>query len=49
MLPQPRDPGTTVIAVDHELETVDGHVRPTPRGRRFLNRLLGGLLDESGS
>jgi oxygen-independent coproporphyrinogen-3 oxidase len=26
------------------LETVDGHVRPTPRGRRFLNRLLAGFL-----
>ena len=26
------------------LETADGHVRPTPRGRRFLNRLLAGFL-----
>ena len=26
------------------LETVEGHVRPTPRGRRFLNRLLAGFL-----
>lgn len=26
------------------LETVDGHIRPTPRGRRFLNRLLAGFL-----
>jgi coproporphyrinogen III oxidase-like Fe-S oxidoreductase len=23
---------------------VDGHMRPTPRGRRFLNRLLAGFL-----
>jgi oxygen-independent coproporphyrinogen-3 oxidase len=27
------------------LETVDGHIRPTPRGRRFLNRLLAGFLN----
>ena len=26
------------------LETADGHIRPTPRGRRFLNQLLGGFL-----
>ena len=26
------------------LETVDGLMRPTPRGRRFLNQLLGGFL-----
>lgn len=26
------------------LETVDGHLRPTQRGRRFLNRLLAGFL-----
>jgi len=26
------------------LETADGHVRPTPRGRRFLNRFLAGFL-----
>ncbi len=26
------------------LETVDGHVRPTQRGRRFLNQLLAGFL-----
>ena len=29
---------------DGLLETVDGHMRPTPRGRRFLNRLLAGFL-----
>ena len=29
------------------LETVAGHIRPTPRGRRFLNRLLAGFLDDS--
>jgi oxygen-independent coproporphyrinogen-3 oxidase len=29
---------------DGLLEMVDGHVRPTPRGRRFLNRLLAGFL-----
>jgi oxygen-independent coproporphyrinogen-3 oxidase len=28
------------------LETVDGLLRPTARGRRFLNRLLGGFLGE---
>ena len=27
------------------LETVEGHIRPTPRGRRFLNQLLAGFLD----
>jgi oxygen-independent coproporphyrinogen-3 oxidase len=27
------------------LETVDGHLRPTLRGRRFLNQLLGRFLD----
>ena len=26
------------------LETVDGHLRPTQRGRRFLNRLVAGFL-----
>jgi len=26
------------------LETADGHVRPTPRGRRFLNQLLAGFI-----
>ena len=26
------------------LETADGHIRPTLRGRRFLNRLLAGFL-----
>ena len=26
------------------LEIEDGHIRPTPRGRRFLNRLLAGFL-----
>jgi len=26
------------------LETVDGRIRPTPRGRRFLNQLLAGFL-----
>lgn len=26
------------------LETADGHIRPTPQGRRFLNRLLAGFL-----
>ena len=31
------------------LETVDGHVRPTPRGRRFLNRLLAGFLGDAGA
>ena len=31
------------------LETADGHVRPTPRGRRFLNRLLAGFLPEAGA
>jgi oxygen-independent coproporphyrinogen-3 oxidase len=30
---------------DGMLETVDGHIRPTPRGRRFLNQLLAGFLD----
>ena len=30
---------------DGLLETVDGHIRPTPRGRRFLNRLLAGFLN----
>ncbi len=29
---------------DGLLEMVDGHMRPTPRGRRFLNRLLAGFL-----
>ena len=29
-------------------ETADGHIRPTPRGRRFLNQLLGGFLGDSG-
>ena len=27
------------------LETVDGHIRPTPRGRRFLNQLLAEFLN----
>ena len=27
------------------LEAVDGHIRPTPRGRRFLNQLLAGFLN----
>ena len=27
------------------LETADGAMRPTPRGRRFLNQLLAGFLD----
>jgi oxygen-independent coproporphyrinogen-3 oxidase len=31
------------------LETADGLVRPTPRGRRFLNRLLSGFLGEPGA
>ena len=29
------------------LETADGRMRPTPRGRRFLNRLLAGFLNDS--
>ena len=29
---------------DELLETVDGHIRPTPQGRRFLNQLLGRFL-----
>jgi oxygen-independent coproporphyrinogen-3 oxidase len=29
---------------DGLLEVVAGHMRPTPRGRRFLNRLLAGFL-----
>ncbi len=37
----------SVLAARREglLETVDGHIRPTPRGRRFLNRLLAGFLN----
>ena len=27
------------------LEVANGHIRPTPRGRRFLNRLLAGFLN----
>jgi oxygen-independent coproporphyrinogen-3 oxidase len=27
------------------LETVEGSMRPTPRGRRFLNQLLAGFLN----
>jgi oxygen-independent coproporphyrinogen-3 oxidase len=30
---------------DGLLEIVDGRIRPTPRGRRFLNRLLAGFLN----
>jgi len=30
---------------DGLLETVAGHIRPTPRGRRFLNQLLAGFLN----
>ncbi|MDP2824060.1 MAG: radical SAM family heme chaperone HemW [Sulfuritalea sp.] len=29
------------------LETADGHMRPTPHGRRFLNQLLAGFLHDS--
>jgi len=37
----------SVLAARREglLETADGHIRPTARGRRFLNRLLAGFLD----
>ncbi|MCX7156041.1 MAG: radical SAM family heme chaperone HemW [Rhodocyclales bacterium] len=37
----------SVLAARREglLETMDGHIRPTPRGRRFLNQLLGGFLN----
>jgi len=37
----------SVLAARREglLETADGHIRPTLRGRRFLNRLLAGFLD----
>jgi oxygen-independent coproporphyrinogen-3 oxidase len=31
------------------LETIDGRMRPTLRGRRFLNRLLGGFLNDGGA
>jgi len=36
----------SVLAARREglLDTADGHIRPTPRGRRFLNRLLAGFL-----
>ena len=36
----------SALAARHDglLEVVDGHMRPTPRGRRFLNRLLAGFL-----
>ena len=29
------------------LEPAQGHIRPTPRGRRFLNQLLGGFLNDA--
>ena len=36
----------SVLAARREglLETVDGRMRPTVQGRRFLNRLLAGFL-----
>ncbi len=39
----------SVLAARREglLETVEGHVRPTPRGRRFLNQLLGRFLGDA--
>jgi oxygen-independent coproporphyrinogen-3 oxidase len=37
----------SALAARHEglLEIVDEHIRPTPRGRRFLNQLLVGFLN----
>ncbi|MCX7150353.1 MAG: oxygen-independent coproporphyrinogen III oxidase-like protein, partial [Rhodocyclales bacterium] len=39
----------SVLAARREglLENADGPIRPTPRGRRFLNRLLAGFLNDS--
>jgi oxygen-independent coproporphyrinogen-3 oxidase len=31
------------------LETTDGRIRPTLHGRRFLNQLLTGFLDDSSA